>query len=179
MVYKPTPTTVKLRVNQTEVMEDAFDLVKSDALGMIKPRWKEPPERYSLQVPSSPGLELVFFVDCTRATGVRLSEYRAPVGLFTRDVFHGLGLDMNLLGQGPDKGERGRGSSRYTYPASILAPNGRVSDRTHGYTKVVVRSPANRLAHVERCEQRVAIHWREISETPSHGWPYAHRPIKK
>ena len=52
------------------------------------------------------------------------------------------------------------------YPAVILVPTGRVSDRTQGYTKVVVRSLANRLAHVERSEQRVAVHWDKISTTP-------------
>jgi len=157
-------------------MEDAFDLVRSDDLETIKPCWKEPSKRYSLHVPSSPGLELVFALDCTRATGVRLSEYRTPVGLFTRDELHSLGLDVNLLGQ--DKQEGGT-SGTCTYPAVTLAPNGRVSDRTQRYTKVVVPSPTNRLAHVERCEQRVAIHWRGISKTPSRDQPYAHRPIKK
>jgi len=30
-----------------------------------------------------------------------------------------------------------------------------------------MRSPANRLAHVERPEQRVTIHWKKISTAPS------------
>ena len=110
-------------------MEDAFDLVGLDPLGTISLCWREPSKRCSLQVPSSPRLELVFAPDRTRATGVRLIEYRTPVRLFARNELHRLGLDANLLGRESDKGQRVT-DGIYTYPAIILAPDGRFSDRT-------------------------------------------------
>jgi len=87
-------------------------------------------------------------------------------GLSIRDIFHGLGLYMDILCQGLDEQDQD-GSSRWTYPTVILTPNGCVSDRTQRYTEVVVRPITNRLAHVERREQRVAIYWGEISPTLS------------
>ena len=82
------------------------------------------------------------------------------MGLYARDELHSLGLYANLLSQGLDKWGQGT-SGTCTYPAGILAPNGRVPDRTQGYAKVVVSSPANRPAHIERREQRVAIDWKK------------------
>jgi len=113
-------------------------------------------------MPSWPGLEIVFTIDPPGAIGARLSEYRAPVataGLFTRDELHCLGLDENLLGQGLNDEQAGVGTGdACAYPTVIPSPDGRVSGTTHRYTSVFVTSPANRLAHVERREQRVAIH---------------------
>ena len=85
------------------------------------------------------------------------------MGLFTRDAFYSLSLYAKLLDEGPDKREQST-SGICTYPAVVLAPNGR--DGAQRYTKVVVRSLANHLAHVQRREQRVAIHWKKISKTP-------------
>ena len=85
-----------------EVTEDAFDLVGSDPLGTINLCWREPSKRCSLQVPSWPGLEIVFTLVPPRPIGARLGEYRAPTattGLFARDELHSLGLDANLLDQ--------------------------------------------------------------------------------
>ena len=43
---------------------------------------------------------------------------------------------------------------------------------TQRYAKVLMRSPTNGLADVERCEQRVAIHYNELSIVPS-----SHDPV--
>jgi len=154
-------------------MEEAFDFVASDsgccpdsnALVTIRSCPKEPPGRYSLQVPS-PGLEVVFAPNRTRTICVRVSELRAPMGLCTRDELHSLGLYVNLLGRGLGKQGQGTSGTR-TYPAGVLVPSGRVSNRAQGYAKVVVPSLTNHRAHIQRREQRVTIHWKEISTDPS------------
>jgi len=82
-------------------------------------------------VPTSPGLELVIASDYPRAVGVLPSEYQAPAattGLFARDIFHSLGLYVDLLGQGLDKQEQGT-SGVWAYPAVTPARNARLCDR--------------------------------------------------
>ena len=157
------------------VTEEAFDLVGSDSgygsdvntLETIRLRWKETTKRHSLRMFFSHG---VGTLDRLWAISVRLSEYRAPIvtaGLFTRDELQCLCLDANLLGQGFVKHQREqRTNVTCTYPAVIIARTARISDSAERYTKVVVCSPSNRLAHVERPEQRVTIHWNKLSTTP-------------
>ena len=100
---------------------------------------------------SFPGLELVVVLDRPRATGGRLSEDRAPVGLFARGELYCLGFDVNLLDQGLNKRELGTNGAG-TYPSVILGSYGRVSHGTQRHTEVVLSSPANRLTHVQRRE---------------------------
>ena len=66
-----------------------------------------------------------------------------------------------------------------TYIAVIRARNPRVSDMTQRYTELVVPPFANRLADIERREQRVAVHWNKMSTTSSSCGPGARTSAKQ
>ena len=134
----------------------------ANTLETIRFYWEVSSERCPPQMSSLLG----FILDRPWVIGTRLNEYQALIvaaRLVSRGKFYRLGLYTNLLGQGSDKWWQGTDG---THLAVTSVRSGRVSDTTQRHTMAVLRSLANCPTDVERPEQRVAIHWNEVSAYP-------------